>query len=137
MNFFDEIYETAKTLTDKTTQKAEELVDKGKTHLQIYKLRAELRKCYTHLGIRVYNKAKAGEELGEVVSMRIHEIDLLREQIAELKEQADLIKYCQKCKNCGVYNDKEDEICLNCGANLHPYHKTVYSVNFSKDEDKE
>ncbi len=137
MNFFDEIYETAKTITDKTTKKAEEIVDKGKTHLQIYKLRAELRKCYTHLGIRVYNKAKAGEEFGEVVAMRIHEIDLLREQIAELKEQVDQIKYCTKCKNCGTYNDKEDEICLNCGANLHPYHKTVYSVDFSKDEDKE
>ncbi len=134
MNFFDEILESAKNLADITGEKAEEIVDKGKTNLKIYKLRGELRRCYTHLGIRVYNKLKAGEELGEVAEMRVHEIDLLREQIAELKEQADLIKYCKKCKNCGSYNDKEDDICLNCGANLSPYHKTVYSVNFSNEE---
>lgn len=134
MKLFDEIFETAKTVANKTGEKAEEMVDKGKTHLQIYKLRAELRKCYTHLGLRVYHKAKAGEDFGEIVTMRIHEIDLLRKQIAELKEQADLIKFCKKCKNCGTFNDKEDEFCLNCGANLHPYHKTVYSVQFSKDE---
>lgn len=137
MNFFDEIYESAKTIAEKTGEKAEEIVDKGKAHLQIYKLRSQLKKCYTHLGIRVYNKTKAGQEIGQVVSMRIHEIDLLREEIAELEEQVDLIKYCTKCKNCGKYNDKEDEICLNCGANLHPYHKTVYSVNFDKDDAQE
>ena len=137
MNFIDEIYENAKTLVDKTNEKAEELVDKSKTQLKIFKLRAKLRECYTLLGIRVYNKTKAGEELGKVVEMRIHEIDALREQIDDLKEQVELIGQYKKCKNCGNYNDKEDEICLSCGANLNPYHKTVYSVNFDKKEDKE
>ena len=134
MNFFDELYETAKTVCDKTSEKAEEIVDKGKTQLQIMRLRKELRKCYARLGLRVYNKAKAGEDFGKVVEMRITEIDLLREQLADLKEQSEIIKYSKKCKNCGTYNDKEDEFCLNCGANLYPYHKTVYSVQFPDEE---
>ena len=63
-------------------------------------------------------------------------IDILREQIADLKEQSELIKYSKKCKNCGCYNDKEDEFCLDCGATLYPYHKTVYSVRFPDEEEK-
>ena len=135
--FIDEIYESAKVFATKTSEKAEEFVGKSKTQLKIYKLRAKLRECYTLLGIRVYNKSKAGEELCKVVEMRIHEIDALRDEIEQLKEQVELIGYYKKCKNCGSYNDKEDEICLNCGASLKPYHKTVYSVNFDKNEDKE
>lgn len=134
MNFFDEIYETAKTVCDKTGEKAEEFIDKGKTQIQILRLRRELRKCYARLGLHVYNKAKSGEDFGKVVEMRITEIDLLREQLADLKEQSEIIKYSKKCKNCGTYNDKEDEFCLNCGANLYPYHKTVYSVQFPDEE---
>lgn len=134
MNFFDELIETAKVVSLKTGEKAEELIDKGRTQMQISLLRKELRKSYARLGLRVYNKAKAGEDFGDVVEMRINEIDLLREQIADLKDQAEMIKYSKKCKNCGVYNDKEDEFCLNCGANLYPYHKTVYSVQFPGEE---
>lgn len=137
MNFLDDILKTAKTAIDKTEEKAEELIDKGKTQVQIMRLRGELRKCYTRLGLRVYNKAKAGEDFGKVVEMRINEIDLLREQLADLTEQAELIKYSKKCKNCGSYNDREDEFCLNCGANLYPYHKTVYSVQFPGENDKD
>ena len=135
--FLDEIYDNAKVFIDKTSEKAEEFVDKSKTQIKLYKLRAKLRECYTLLGIRVYNKSKAGEELCEAVEMRINEIDALREEIEKLKEQIELIGFYKKCKNCGSYNDKEDEICLSCGASLKPYHKTVYSVNFDKTEDKE
>ncbi len=136
MNFFDDIFDNAKNVLNKTGEKAEEIIDKGRTQVRIMRLRSELRKCYARLGFRVYNKAKAGEDFGKDVEMRIHEIDILREQLADLKEQAELIKYSKKCKNCGSYNDKEDEFCLNCGANLYPYHKTVYSVRFP-DEDAE
>lgn len=136
MNFFDDIFDNAKNALNKTGEKAEEIIDKGRTQVRIMRLRGELRKCYARLGFRVYNKAKAGEDFGKDVEMRIHEIDILREQLADLKEQAELIKYSKKCKNCGSYNDKEDEFCLNCGANLYPYHKTVYSVRFP-DEDAE
>ena len=135
-NFFDEIYESAKLLAGKTEEKAGEIVGKSKTHIKLIKLRAKLRECYTLLGIRVYNKTKAGQELGDVVEMRIHEIDSLREQIEELKEQIELIGHYKKCKNCGSYNDKNDEICLSCGASMNSYQKTVYSVNFDKNEDK-
>ena len=135
--FLDEIYDSAKVFIDKTSERAEEFANKGKTQIEIYKLRAQLRQCYTLLGIRVYNKAKSGEGLDKVMEMRISEITALRQKIEELKEQAELIGFYKKCKNCGSYNDKEDEICLNCGANLNPYHKTVYSVNFDKKEDEE
>lgn len=136
MNFFDEIMDSAKAALDKTSEKAEEIIDKGKTRVRIMKLRNELRNCYTRLGFRVYNKSRAGEDFGADVEMRIREIDVLREQIADLKEQSELIKYSKKCKNCGSYNDKEDEFCLDCGATLYPYHKTVYSVRFPDEEDK-
>ena len=98
--FIDDIYESAKVFVDKTSEKAEEIANKSKTQIKIYKLRAKLKECYTLLGIRVYNKMKAGEELGKVVEMRIHEIDALREEIEELKEQIELIGYYKKCKNC-------------------------------------
>lgn len=136
MNFFDEIIDSAKTALDKTSEKAEEIIDKGKTQVRIVRLRGELRRCYTRLGLRVYNKSKAGEDFGSDVEMRIREIDILREQLADLKEQSELIKYSKKCKNCGSYNDKEDEFCLDCGAALNPYHKTVYSVRFPDEEEK-
>ncbi len=136
MSFFDNVYETAKTAIDKTSEKAEEVIDKGRTQIKIVKLRGELRKSYTRLGLRVYNKAKQGEDFGKDVEMRINEIDILREQLVDLEEQAELIKYSKKCKNCGSYNDKEDEFCLNCGANLYPYHKTVYSVRFPDEDAK-
>jgi len=136
MNFFDDILDSAKNAFEKTSEKAEEIIDKGKTQVRIMKLRSELRNCYTRLGLRVYNKSKAGEDFGSDIEIKIHEIDILREQIADLKEQSELIKYSKKCKNCGSYNDKEDEFCLDCGATLYPYHKTVYSVRFPDEEDK-
>ena len=136
MNFFDDIMDSAKTAFEKTGEKAEEIIDKGKTQVRIIKLRSELRKCYTRLGFRVYSKRKSGEDFGSDVEIKIREIDILREQIADLKEQSELIKYSKKCKNCGSYNDKEDEFCLDCGATLYPYHKTVYSVRFPDEEDK-
>ena len=136
MNFFDDILDSAKNVFEKTGEKAEEIIDKGKTQVRIMKLRSELRNCYTRLGLRVYNKSKAGEDFNSDIEIKIHEIDTLREQIADLKEQSELIKYSKKCKNCGSYNDKEDEFCLDCGATLYPYHKTVYSVRFPDEEDK-
>lgn len=136
MNFFDDILDSAKNVFEKTGEKAEEIIDKGKTQVRIMKLRSELRNCYTRLGLRVYNKSKAGEDFCSDIEIKIHEIDTLREQIADLKEQSELIKYSKKCKNCGSYNDKEDEFCLDCGATLYPYHKTVYSVRFPDEEDK-
>ena len=134
MSLFDEIRDTAKTAIDITGDKAEEIIEKGKTKFKIYKLRQRLKEAYAYLGLRVYIKNKRGEELSNAFEMQIKEIDALRRELSDLKEQADLIKYYEKCKNCGAFNDKEDEFCLSCGATLKPFHKTVYSVEFPGDE---
>jgi len=108
---------------------------KRATKLKIYKLRSKLKEAYAYLGLRVYIKTKKGENVEDAIAMQIEEIDALRTSLSELKEQADLLKYYEKCKNCGAFNDKDDEFCLSCGATLKPFHKTAYSVKF--DEDKQ
>lgn len=135
MSFIDEIRDTAKAALDITSEKADEIIEKGKTKLKIYKLRNKLKEAYAYLGLRVYIKTKKGENVEDAIAMQIEEIDALRTSLSELKEQADLLKYYEKCKNCGAFNDKDDEFCLSCGATLKPFHKTVYSVQF--DEDKQ
>lgn len=135
MSFIDEIRDTAKAALDITSEKADEIIEKGKTKLKIYKLRNKLKEAYAYLGLRVYIKTKKGENVEDAIAMQIEEIDALRTSLSELKEQADLLKYYEKCKNCGAFNDKDDEFCLSCGATLKPFHKTVYSVKF--DEDKQ
>ncbi len=134
MSLFEEIRDTAKAAIDMTGDKAEEIIEKGKTKLKIYKLRQRLKEAYAYLGLRVYIKNKRGEALENAFEMQLKEIDAIRQELSELKEQADLIKYYEKCKNCGAFNDKEDEFCLSCGSALKPFHKTVYSVNFQEDE---
>lgn len=137
MSFIDEIYETAKTVALQTGEKAEEIIEKGKTQLKIHKLHKKLKESYAYLGLRVYIKRKRGEELDNSIEMQINEIDTIRKNLAELKEQSELIKYFEKCKNCGAFNDKEDEFCLNCGAVLKPFQKSVYSVQFSDQQEQE
>jgi len=137
MGFIEEICETAKTAMDKTGEKAGEIIEKGKTQLKIHKLRSKLRESYAYLGLRVYIRAKRGEKIDDAFAMQIGEIDRIRKNLSELKEQADLIKYYEKCKNCGAFNDKEDEFCLSCGATLKPFHKSVYSVQFAEEEQQE
>ncbi|MBQ8868230.1 MAG: zinc ribbon domain-containing protein [Oscillospiraceae bacterium] len=134
MSLFEEIRDTAKAAIDMTGDKAEEIIEKGKTKLKIYKLRQKLKDSYAYLGLRVYIKNKRGEALENAFEMQLKEIDAIRQELSELKEQADLIKYYEKCKNCGAFNDKEDEFCLSCGSSLKPFHKTVYSVKFQEDE---
>ncbi|MBQ8337962.1 MAG: zinc ribbon domain-containing protein [Oscillospiraceae bacterium] len=134
MSLFEEIRDTAKAAIDITGDKAEEIIEKGKTKLKIYKLRQKLKEAYAYLGLRVYIKNKMGEALENAFEMQLKEIDAIRQELSELKEQADLIKYYEKCKNCGAFNDKEDEFCLSCGATLKPFQKSVYSVKFQEDE---
>ena len=133
MSLYDDIRDTARAAIDLTGEKAEEIIEKGKTKLKIYKLRQRLKECYAYLGLRYYIKSKRNDT-EKSFEMQIEEIDTIRKELAELKEQADLIKYYEKCKNCGAFNDKEDEFCLNCGATLKPFHKSVYSVQFSEQE---
>lgn len=135
MKFFDEFIDTAKAAADMTVQKSEEIIEKGKTQLKIYKLRAKLKEAYAYLGLRTYIMARKGESLDGAFKMQIEEIDTLRKSISELKEQADLIKYYEKCKNCGSFNDKEDEFCLSCGAALKNFKKTVYTANFDTEQE--
>jgi len=135
MKFFDEFRETAKAALDITGEKAEEIIEKGKTQLKIYKLRNKLKEAYAYLGLRAYIMARKGESLDGAFTMQIEEIDSLRKNISELKEQADLIKYYEKCKNCGSFNDKEDEFCLSCGAKLKHFQKTVYTANFDSEQE--
>ena len=134
MKFFDEFCDTARAAIDITGEKAEEMIEKGKTQVKIYKLRNKLKEAYAYLGLRAYIMARKGESLDGAFDMQVEEIDALRKNISELKEQADLIKYYEKCKNCGCFNDKEDEFCLSCGAALKHFQKTVYSANFESSE---
>jgi rRNA maturation endonuclease Nob1 len=134
VSLFEEIRDTAKAAIDITGDKSEEIIEKGKTKLKIYKLRQKLKEAYAYLGLRVYIKNKRGEALENAFEMQLKEIDAIRQELSELKEQADLIKYYEKCKNCGAFNDKEDEFCLSCGATLKPFQKSVYSVKFQEDE---
>ena len=134
MNFFDELYDNAKIAIDITSDKAEELIEKGKTQMKIRKLRHKLKESYAHLGLRLYMKTKRGEGIGDAFEMQINEIDKLRSSLSGLKEQVDLIKYFEKCSNCGSFNAKEDEFCLNCGSQLKPFRKTAYKADFDSEE---
>ena len=134
MNFFDDIYDSAKIALDITSDKAEEIIEKGKTQMKIRKLRRKLKESYAHLGLRLYIKTKRGEEIGDSFEMQMNEIDKLRKSLSELKEQADFIKYFEKCSNCGSFNAKEDEFCLNCGTPLKPFRKAAYKADFNSEE---
>ena len=137
MEVLDRALKNVKDVACKAGNKAEELLCQGKTQLQIRKLRRELKKNYACLGLRIYGNVKGGEEYGPAIATKVNEIDALRRQLSDLKEQADLIQYCRRCKNCGAYNDREDDFCLNCGATMRPYHKTVYTVQFDGEQPSE
>ena len=129
MNVFDELYSATMNALEKTGEKTERFLDKSKIKAQLSILKGELKKCYAQLGSKVYNKAKAGEDYTQIVNARLKEIDMLREKIAELTEQSELNQYYNKCKSCGYYNEKEEDFCKKCGANLFPYFKTVYKAD--------
>lgn len=135
MDIFDEIYAAAKDGFKKTEQAAEKLVDKGRINLEILRLERKLKKAYETLGMRVYNNSAADVKEDKFILMKINEIDLIKEKIEKLKLDNEYVEYCEKCKNCGSYNAKEDTVCRNCGADVTPFNKAVYSVEFDSDNE--
>jgi len=114
----DEFKDKAKNVYGTASKMTGEVVDMGKIRYQIKQTQWEIDKTYTKLGAIVYESRKGAENLEDVITLAVAEIDAYNEKLEELERRLRTYKKVSKCPACGKENDVDFAFCARCGTAL-------------------
>lgn len=124
-DFFDKVKEQAYKAKDNASKITKQIVDKtgnivGQTKLAFAANETEdkIKDIFAELGKTVYEKYKADGDICECMEERCKKIDVLYEEVAELRSKLAELKDSIKCQNCGEFNKKSADFCSKCGNSL-------------------
>lgn len=115
---FDDFMGRARNMYGVASKATSDVVDMGKIRYQIKQAKWDIEKTYAKLGSVVYEMRKGAENLDDVVTLAVAEIDSLGERVEELEKQLRTYKRLGKCESCGAENDVEASYCSKCGSKI-------------------
>ncbi len=129
-DLFDKIKEHAIKAKDEATKitkhmvgKTSDVINKTKTSIAISEAESKIKDLYASIGKKVYEDyAKCGET-EEVYSEACNKIDLLLEEVNELREKIAQMQDTKIC-DCGEYSKKDSMYCAKCGRKFYDAHNT-------------
>ena len=113
----EELRDRAGDVASATTKKLAEIYSTAKIKFAIGEKRSELRTLYRELGKMVYDSSKSEIEdsTKNDIEDKIAEIDIVKEIIAELREQEQNAKNRSICPYCDEHVQESANYCPNCG----------------------
>lgn len=133
MAFFDQIKDIAKAAAVKSEEFAKTVGKKAEAAMDMQKLSSEIDKKehfikdnYMQMGMEIYEKAGAGEEIPEYLQEYCKLIDATQAEIDELQTKIDMIKQSEfgaspakiPCPHCGAEILASSKFCPECGGSL-------------------
>ncbi len=118
MATFEEILNKAREGAEKAGQKASDFVEVTRMKMDIAAIEKEIAATYEGLGRLVYDGKKSGEDLTEMVSACVENIDELQTDADDLRAKLYAFKHMQKCSACGAINAEDAAFCNKCGQSL-------------------
>lgn len=133
MAFFDQIKDMAKAAAVKSEEFAKTVGKKAEAAMDMQKLSSEIDKKehfikdnYMQMGMEIYEKAGAGEEIPEYLQEYCKLIDATQAEIDELQTKIDMIKQSEfgaspakiSCPHCGAEILASSKFCPECGGSL-------------------
>lgn len=114
--FVDEFIFMAKNAADVASKKTGEVVEISRLKYQVKQTEWDIEKSYAKLGAIVYESKRTTEDLADVISLTIAEIDDLNLKLDLLEEKLRAYKKVTKCPACGKDNDLNLSFCGYCGS---------------------
>lgn len=99
-------------------QKTNEVITKTKLNIALNETENKIVSALAEIGDFVYSEYKDGSEFPDVIAAKCAEIDALKAQVADLREQIAEIKDAVCCPECGEYNPEDNNFCYKCGKSL-------------------
>ncbi len=133
MAFFDQIKDMAKAAAVKSEEFAKTVGKKAEAAMDMQKLSSDIDKKehyikdnYMQMGMEIYQKAAAGEEIPAYLLEYCKLIDATQAEIEELQTKIEMIKQAEfgaspakvPCPHCGVEILSTSKFCPECGASL-------------------
>lgn len=133
MAFFDQIKDMAKAAAVKSEEFAKTVGKKAEAAMDMQKLSSDIDKKehyikdnYMQMGMEIYEKAAAGEEIPEYLQEYCKLIDATQAEIDELQTKIDMIKQAEfgaspakiPCPHCGAEILSTSKFCPECGGSL-------------------
>ncbi|MBP5304175.1 MAG: hypothetical protein J6Z00_04750 [Clostridia bacterium] len=118
MSTFDEILNKAKQGADIVGRKTSDFVEVTRLRMAVSDVEKEIAETFEGLGRLVYDARKSGEDVDEMITACIENVEDLEEEADMLREQIYAYKNMRKCKECGSVNASDAEFCNKCGAKL-------------------
>lgn len=105
-------------LTKTVIGKTNNVVSQTKVKFAIGETEDKIKEIYCEMGKTAYERYKDSGNCCDGVAEKCSKIDVLMDELNELKEQLAELKETVKCPNCGGYNHTEDAYCSKCGGKL-------------------
>lgn len=133
MAFFDQIKDMAKAAAIKSEEFAKTVGKKAEAAMDMQKLSSDIDKKehyikdnYMQMGMEIYQKAAAGEEIPAYLLEYCKLIDITQAEIDELQSKIDMIKQAEfgaspakiPCPHCGAEILSTSKFCPECGGSL-------------------
>lgn len=119
-NSINSLLDKAVSVANAAGKKTEEVVEVSKLKLQEASLNADISNCYDELGKLRYNEKQFDIKDVEKEEDLVGQIQVLLEELAELKNKCEEIRKVRKCPNCGAACNVESHFCSRCGMMLAP-----------------
>ncbi|MBE7045596.1 MAG: zinc-ribbon domain-containing protein [Ruminococcaceae bacterium] len=108
----------AEKLTKAAVSKTSALVGQTKLTYAMNTTEEKIAERLARIGQFVYEEYQTGSEFPEDIAEICREIDVLHQEIANMKEQIASMKNAVLCPNCGASNDNTNQFCAKCGEKL-------------------
>lgn len=108
----------AEKLTKVVAGKTTNIVDVTKLNLSLSETERKTGKLYEKIGELVYERYASGTEFEGELAEICAEIEGLKDEADNLKEQIAALKNAAVCPSCGQVIDKSGDYCSKCGEKL-------------------
>ena len=134
MDFINKAIESLSTVGKEVSQKATDVSAIAKATLQMKEKEKQLQNTLKALGTVLYTQKKdvAEELFPELTEL----IQILDEELTELKEHVSALKGKKACPGCGKDVADDAKFCSNCGAEM-PAAKTEEVVVAAEEVEEE
>lgn len=105
-------------LTGTAVEKTGSFVNCAKLNYVVGANENKIKEIYAEIGKFVYVEYKSGNQIPESILEKMQEIDILYDEINELKTKIADLKKSVICTECGEYNNGENVFCSKCGSKL-------------------
>ncbi|MDP4132912.1 MAG: zinc ribbon domain-containing protein [Bacillota bacterium] len=115
---FDTIKEKLNKAANYTVRKSGEVVNVAKLKIKETELESRLENLFTAIGRAMYTEHQEETDSSVEISGILEEIDKLKSELYECKEEINKLTKMNTCPGCGKTVSDEAKYCSECGTNM-------------------